>query len=110
MPQIMRPQMLPVKIVMVAKASDTSLMDAAIESSRRFSGNQVADTGKHREVEAGERRDCGRHVEIDDAEDRALVGFVGNLEEDAVQIPSQNQHPRVRDKVNMIFKRMLSPH
>ena len=47
--------------------------------------------GKHRKIEAGEGRDRGRHVEIDDAEYRALVRFVGNLEEDAVQIDGQDQ-------------------
>ena len=98
MPQMMRPQMLPVQSVMVAKASDTSLMDAAMESNRRSLLDQIPDRGKHREIEAGERRDGGRHVEIDDAEDRALVRFVGNLEKNAVQVPGQNHAREAQSK------------
>src|SRR5581483_9691014 len=53
--------------------------------------HQVPDGRKHADVEAGERRQRSRDMEINDAKDRALVRFVGNLKEDAAQIPSQNQ-------------------
>ena len=88
---MMRPQMLPVMSVMVAKASETSVMLAAAASSRRSLLDQIPDAAEHRDKKARERSDGRGHVEIDDAEDRSLVQLVGNLEEDGVQIPGENQ-------------------
>src|ERR1700685_2935574 len=53
--------------------------------------NQISDGREHRDVEAGEGCNGRRHVEIDDAENGALAGFIWNLEENAVQIPGQDR-------------------
>src|SRR5580698_34364 len=53
--------------------------------------DQISDAQEHRDVEAGERRNGGGHMEIDDAKDRALAGFIGNLDKNAVQVPGENR-------------------
>ncbi len=106
---MIRPQILPVTSVMRGEG-ERDFVDGRRDGIQpQILLDQVTDGRKHPDVEAGERCNGGRHVEIDDAEDRALARFVGNLEEDGVQIPSQNQPREGRQAQDDFQTHVLHP-
>src|SRR5260221_9050957 len=61
---------------------------------------EIKHTGDQGHEESGERREGRRDVEIDDAVDGSLLGVVGDLQQDGVEIPDEQQSRQDSENVD----------
>ncbi len=91
MPQITRPQRLPVARFTSVNMVPTSTAETAMESHDEFLCHEEGDTGQDGHSVEAERRYGGGHVDEDDPVDIALKSVGRDHNEDLVEIPEQQQ-------------------